>query len=54
MIEKKIIAVKQDHRADESTYQVFRMLPNHELRAVGSLRKSKLLTPIPAGENIAK
>lgn len=34
-MKKKIIAVKQGHRADVGEYKIFRVLPNHEVRAIG-------------------
>lgn len=32
---KKVISTKQGRRADVGEYQIYRILPNHELRAVG-------------------
>lgn len=34
-MKKEIIAVKHGHRADVGEYQIYRVLPDHEVRAVG-------------------
>ncbi|MBO9634899.1 MAG: pirin family protein [Chitinophagaceae bacterium] len=34
-MKRKVIATKQGHRADVGEYKIYRVLPNHEVRAVG-------------------